>query len=634
MNCYQLFKATALSLLLLCMSGCDRASEVSSADNAPAAEAQSPGKVSDSTVEEGSYSPPVRNPTPQLYWGDTHLHTQLSADAYLTGTRLTSEIAFQFARGKIVTADNGMRVKLRRPLDFLAIADHGTSLGIFPRLMDNDPALADWEVGKRWSAYLQAGNIEDLINEWAPSMNSVDPKFQNTPKVRASIWEHSVATADAHNEPGLFTAFAAYEWTSAPDGNNLHRVVLYKDGAEKVTQTLPFTAQDSPDPEQLWSFFEDYERLTGGEVLAIPHNSNVSNGRMFSPQRENGSPLDKQYVAHRARWEPVLEVTQVKGDSETHPYLSPDDPFADFETWDEGNIAMSALKEPWMLQYDYARSALKDGLAYEAALGVNPFKFGMIGSTDSHTGLSTSAENNFFGKFLESEPKPDRITEKMAGVLQESWQLGAAGLAAVWAEENTREALFAAIKRREVYATTGPRIEVRFFAGWAFNPQDLQSPDLSVVGYHKGVPMGADLASAPVGQSPSFLLAASKDPGGANLDRIQVIKGWLDSAGKTQEKVYDVALSGGRKADQSVGTSVRLEDATYTNSIGVSEFAEVWVDPDFDPELRAFYYVRVLEIPTPRWTTYDAHRFKVALEENVRTVVQDRAYTSAIWYTP
>jgi hypothetical protein len=273
-------------------------------------------------------------------------------------------------------------------------------------------------------------------------------------------------------------------------------------------------------------------------------------------------------------------------------------------------------------------------LAYEAALGVNPFKFGMIGSTDSHTGLSTSAENNFFGKFLESEPKPDRITEKMAGVLQESWQLGAAGLAAVWAEENTREALFAAIKRREVYATTGPRIEVRFFAGWAFNPQDLQSPDLSVVGYHKGVPMGADLASAPVGQSPSFLLAASKDPDGANLDRIQVIKGWVDSAGKTQEKVYDVALSGGRKADQSVGTSVRLEDASYTNSIGVSEFAEVWVDPDFDPELRAFYYVRVLEIPTPRWTTYDAHRFKVALEENVRTVVQDRAYTSAIWYTP
>tara|TARA_B100000767_G_scaffold29821_1_gene25791 strand:- start:1684 stop:2547 length:864 start_codon:yes stop_codon:yes gene_type:complete len=287
-----------------------------------------------------------------------------------------------------------------------------------------------------------------------------------------------------------------------------------------------------------------------------------------------------------------------------------------------------------MLQYEYARSALKNGMAYEAALGVNPFKFGMIGSTDSHTGLSTSDENNFFGKFLESEPKPDRVTEKMAGVLQESWQLGAAGLAAVWAEENTREALFSAIKRREVYATTGPRIEVRFFAGWAFTKKDLQSPDLSVIGYRKGVPMGDDLTTAPDNESPSFLLAASKDPYGANLDRIQVIKGWVDSAGKTHEKVYDVALSGGRTADQSVGSSVTLEDATYTNSIGVSQFAEVWVDPDFDPTLRAFYYVRVLEIPTPRWTTYDALRFNVTLAAKIRTVVQDRAYTSAIWYTP
>lgn len=476
--------------------------------------------------------------------------------------------------------------------------------------------------------------MTDLMNEWPPSMNSDDPKFQNTDKTRATIWEQSVAYAEAHNEPGLFTAFAAYEWTSAPEGDNLHRVVLYKDGADKVTQALPFTSQDSPDPEKLWSFFEDYERLSGGEVLAIPHNSNVSNGRMFSPQRENGSRLDKQYATYRARWEPVIEVTQVKGDSETHPYLSPDDPFADFETWDEGNIAMTKKKESWMLRHDYARSALKDGLVYEETLGVNPFKFGMIGSTDSHTGLSTSAENNFFGKFVKSEPNPDRISQKMAGVLQESWQLGASGLAAVWAEENTRAGLFSAIKRREVYATTGPRIEVRFFAGWAFNQEDLDTPDLSVVGYHKGVPMGSDLATAPDGQSPSFLMAASKDPYGANLDRIQVIKGWVDQTGKTQEKVYDVALSGDRTADQAVGSTVNLADASYTNAIGVSQFAEVWVDPDFDPKLRAFYYVRVLEIPTPRWTAYDSYRFNISLDEKIRTVVQDRAYTSAIWYTP
>jgi len=630
MNCYPPLKATALALSLFWITGSSTASEGAPTDRIPQAEAQTPDTASHMTLDVSNYSPPVHNPTPQLYWGDTHLHTQLSADAYLTGTRLTSDVAFQFARGKIVTADNGMRVKLRRPLDFLAIADHGNSLGIFPRLMANDPVLADWEVGKRWKKYMQQGNIAAII----PDLGSSDPALQNTPKVRESIWEDAVATADAHNKPGLFTAFAAYEWTSTPAGNNLHRVVLFKDGADKVTQALPFTAQDSPEVEQLWSYFEDYEQLTGGEVLAIPHNGNISNGLMFSALRDNGSPLDKQYVTRRARWEPVFEVTQVKGDSETHPYLSPDDPFADFETWDEGNISMTTLKKPWMLQYEYARSALKNGMAYEAALGVNPFKFGMIGSTDSHTGLSTSDENNFFGKFLESEPKPDRVTEKMAGVLQESWQLGAAGLAAVWAEENTREALFSAIKRREVYATTGPRIEVRFFAGWAFTKKDLQSPDLSVIGYRKGVPMGDDLTTAPDNESPSFLLAASKDPYGANLDRIQVIKGWVDSAGKTHEKVYDVALSGGRTADQSVGSSVTLEDATYTNSIGVSQFAEVWVDPDFDPTLRAFYYVRVLEIPTPRWTTYDALRFNVTLAAKIRTVVQDRAYTSAIWYTP
>lgn len=597
--------------------------------------------ASDKEREREAYSPQVREPVTNLYWGDTHLHTNLSADAYITGTRQTTpEDAYRFARGHTVSVDGSMPVRLRRPLDFLVITDHAEYLGIYRRLAAGDEALKGWEVGQRWAELLEQGDTNTLGEAFANAIQSDDPQYQVDDSVRADIWQGVAERADHYNEPGLFTAFIGYEWTSMVSGDNLHRVVLYRDDASKATQTLPFSAQHSLDPEDLWVALQEYEDKSGGQIMAIAHNGNVSNGRMFAPVTESGDPLDSAYASMRSRWEPIYEVTQVKGDGETHPYLSPDDEFADFETWDEGNITLTAEKEEHMLQYEYARSALREGLRHEEELGVNPFKFGMIGSTDSHTAVSTVDEDNFFGKFVESQPNPDRATNKMAGLLQESWQLGSAGLAAVWAEENTREALFDAMQRREVYATTGPRIKLRFFGGWEFEKDHLVRPDYERVGYRKGVPMGGDLTRPSSKKAPNFMIVTAKDPDGANLDRVQVVKGWLDADGETHEKVYDVALSDGRKVSrrtgkaQAVGSTVDEGKATYTNAIGESGFAVVWQDPDFDADQRAFYYVRVLEIPTPRWTAYDAKYFDIEMPEDAPMSLQNRAYSSPIWYTP
>jgi hypothetical protein len=590
--------------------------------------------------EKRLYSTPVRENITSLYWGDLHLHSRFSADAYIMQTRLTSDEAFRFARGETVQADNGMPVKLRRPLDFLAVTDHSEYLGVFSQLAADDPRLKGWEMGEQWQKLMNEGRTTELAKAFSNAIQTDEPKYQTPVSVRRTLWSEAAAVADNYNEPGLFTAFVGYEWTAMITGDNLHRVVLYKDGAEKASQVLPFSAQQSTDPEDLWDALAAYEKETGGEVIAIAHNGNVSNGRMFSPNRENGLPVDAAYAIKRARWEPIYETTQIKGDGETHPYLSPDDKFADFETWDEGNIALTQNKKPDMLQYEYTRSALKEGLRHEANFGTNPFKFGLIGSTDSHTGLSTTNENNFFGKFAHDEPAPGRTEKRMAAQLQEIWKLVSSGLAAVWAEENTRESLFDAIKRREVYATTGSRIRLRFFGGWQFEDADVFRSDFASVGYNKGVPMGGDLVRGKDLQSPSFMVAASRDPDGANLDRIQIVKGWLDTAGKTQEQVFDVALSNGRKADLSkgdvvaVGNTVDVHGARYSNSIGEAELVTVWVDPDFDPELRAFYYVRVIEIPTPRWTAYDAKYFGETIDPRAGMMVQDRAYSSPIWYTP
>ncbi|MAG32034.1 MAG: hypothetical protein CL908_14220 [Deltaproteobacteria bacterium] len=595
-----------------------------------------------------SYSPVVREDIPaNVYWGDTHLHTRLSVDANGSGNkRLGPDEAFRFARGEDVTAHNGMRVRLRRPLDFLVIADHAEYLGLLPGLEVADPILLETEFGRRWYEMSQAdpgtGQLshmskEIIVDSFVPAQGRIE-----SDEFERSVWKRVVANADRHNDAGRFTAFIGYEWTSMIEADNLHRVVIFKDGAGKADRVLPFSAFDSPDPEALWAFMADYERHTGGEILAIPHNANGSNGLMFAPRDFRGRPLTREYVQTRARWEPLYEVTQIKGDAEAHPLLSPTDEFADYETWDRGNLLQTKPKEDWMLQYEYARPALKLGLELEQRLGTNPFKFGLIGSTDAHTGLATAAEDNYWGKVTTKEPAPDRWMGKFfegAVAPMYSWELAASGLAAVWANENSREALFQAMRRKETYATTGPRMLVRFFGGWDYEPGDALRSDLATVGYRKGVPMGGDLTQAPKGSAPTFLIRAVRDPDSANLDRVQMIKGWRSESGELEERVYDVALSGGREVGRDgrappVGSTVEIEKASYANSIGAPELATVWRDPAFDPAERAFYYVRVIEIPTPRWTAYDAAFFGIEMGDEVPMVTQERAYTSPIWYTP
>ncbi|MFO1376884.1 MAG: DUF3604 domain-containing protein [Steroidobacteraceae bacterium] len=603
------------------------------------------GAVSDAAAraQAREYSPPVRDAgMTNLYWGDTHLHTSNSIDAFDMGDRSISPVeAFRFARGEQLVSQTGVNVKLRRPLDFLVVADHAEYIGGFALAASGDAELLATPIGQQWARIIADGRNGDLLKTMTGGLQKQDSGLQNIPEpIRQRIWSTVAATADRFNEPGRFTAFSGYEWSSTPNSQNLHRIVMFRDSASTVSRTLPFSAMDSTDPEALWAYLESYERTTGGEVIAFAHNGNVSNGAMFAPVRRNGEALTAAYAATRARWEPVYEATQTKGDGETHPSLSPTDEFADFERWDKGDIVMSRPKEPWMLRYEYARSALREGLAHEAKLGVNPFKFGLIGSTDSHNGLSTTAEDNFFGKFPHDEPSPGRTGKKTDVVARQAWQLGASGLAAVWAPENTREAIFAAFKRREVYGTTGSRIKLRFFGGWDYGAEDVLRPDYAQIGYRKGVPMGGELMNAPKGGAPRFMVVAAKDPDEANLDRVQVIKGWLDAKGETHEKIYDVVLSDGRKVDPktgkapAVGSTVDVKNATYTNAIGDPELATVWTDPDFDATQRAFYYVRVIEIPKPRWTAYDAKFFNVSLPANIPMTVQDRAYSSPIWYEP
>jgi Protein of unknown function (DUF3604) len=595
-------------------------------------------------AENGSYSPVVRDSgATNLYWGDTHLHTRNSADAFTAHNEgIERDDAFRFAMGLPIRATNGMVVKLRRPLDFLAITDHAEYMGVFARLKaGSDSSLLDWPLGKRWAALLAAkGQSVALGNEFANAIQSSDPALRTPAPIRQTLWDEVWQTADRYNAPGRFSAFSGYEWTSMINGDNLHRIVMFRDDGAKTRFGVPFSAQDSTNPEDLWAALDAYEKQSGGEVLAIAHNGNVSNGRMFAPQTLSGQPLSADYARRRSRWEPVYEMSQVKGTGETHPSLSPSDEFANFEIWDKGNITLTAPKQGWMLRYEYARSGLLEGLRHQGQIGVNPFKFGMIGASDSHTGYSAVAEHDFWGKFPESEPQADRVSAKMAGQLQQSWELGASGLAAVWAPENTREALFAAFKRREVYGTTGSRIMLRFFGSFGFAPGDVDRPNYAQIGYRKGVPMGGDLTRSAQGKAPAFMVVAAKDPDEANLDRIQIVKGWVDAAGNSHEKIFEVALSDGRRVNRRtgkappVGSTVNLKDATYTNSIGDPELSVQWTDPDFDPHLRAFYYVRVLEIPKPRWTAYDAVFFRKVMAAGIPMTVQDRAYSSPIWYNP
>jgi len=563
------------------------------------------------------------------------------------GNTLGPEESFRFARGEEVTASNGMKAKLIRPLDFLVVSDHAAYLG-FTKLMANaDPRLMATKGGREMVEGYKAGGEEAwlLVVSMMKDFDIGKPRLEDR-DLSQSVWESVVDIASKYNQPGFFTAFNGYEWTSAPTGNNLHRNVIFRDGPDRVKQILPFSAFDSPEPEPLWDFMAGYEEKTGGQVLAIPHNPNISNGVMFAETMSNGKRLNREYAEMRARWEPLLEVTQAKGDSEAHPFLSGEDEFADFETWDFGNAGSPTTpKEEKMLQFEYARSVLMWGLKHEQKLGVNPFKFGMVGGTDNHVSLSTTREENFFGKLPALLPGPERTKEAMVMKADgtpavESWETSASGLTGVWARENTRASLFDAMARQEVYATTGTRITVRVFAGWDFEPEEVQRPDFAEQGYQRGVPMGGDLRTAPEGRAPTIMVRAVRDPDGANLDRVQVIKGWLDLKGEMQERIYDVAVSDGRVIDEDgrcteeVGSTVDVEKASYSNTIGDALLMAHWQDPNFDSKERAFYYVRVIEIPTPRWTAYDAARFGIEMPDHFPMTVQDRAYTSPIWYTP
>jgi hypothetical protein len=598
------------------------------------------------------YSPYVDQHFPQrVLWGDAHHHSSLSVDSGLIGNTNDPETSFRLARGEEVTSNSGLRVKLIRPLDFLVVTDHAEYLGIAKLLNEADPALLATDVGKEWYAQMN-GSPQDAwqaVVGMQKDFTSGVPRFDD-PKVKRSVWDYVVDIASNYNQPGTFTALNGYEWStvssgrdgSGPPGANLHRVVIFRDGPDRVKQILPFSAFDSGDPEKLWEFMAAYEEKTGGQVLAIPHNGNISNGQMYA-EVIKGSEMTADYAKRRARWEPLFEVTQEKGDGETHPFLSPDDEFADFGTWDFGDSFGNA-KEDWMLQYEYARSTLKNGIRLEAKLRFNPFKYGMIGSTDNHVSMTTTREENYFGKLPSEDPKPDRYkgvfvkNAKTGEVLVYDWQLVASGLVAVWARENTREEIFDAMARKEVYASTGTRLIVRVFGGWDFQPDEVQRSDFAAQGYARGVPMGGDLTSAPEGKAPTLMIRALRDPDGANLDRIQIVKGWLNADGSTEERIYDVACSDNRsienRCNEAVGSTVDVADASYTNSIGEAMFMAHWEDPDFDPSQSAFYYVRVIEIPTPRWTAYDAKRFGITMPPEVPMTVQDRAYTSPIWYTP
>jgi hypothetical protein len=641
------FKATAAAGMLaaapLLLSG------TALAQFTPAEESLSnlyPGKA---------YSPYAQRSFPsRVFWGDTHLHTGLSMDAGLFGARLGLDDAYRFARGEEVMASSGQPAKLSRPLDWLVIADHSDGMGFFNDLAAGKPDVIAFEQASGWYEGLRKGGDAsaaaalDLITTF--SQGQIDPEMmaEYSPggKTYKSIWEDVVDAAERFNDPGRFTTLIGFEWTSLVNGANLHRNVIFRDGADKAGRVVPYTTQapvGSTDPLDLYAWLENYETTTGGTALALAHNGNLSNGIMFPVDAQyTGKAIDADYVRLRAKWEPMYEITQIKGDGEAHPFLSPDDAFADYETWDVGNLDLSEAKTQDMLQYEYAREALKNGLLLEQRHGANPYKFGVVGSTDSHTALAAVEEENFFGKATNAEPKPDRMGHAFAKTEKGEFRgdmLVASGYAAVWAEENTRAAIFDAMERKEVYATTGPRMMVRFFGGWDYTADDLDSRQPAFRGYEKGVPMGGDLRPEQGKSAPTFMVYALRDPIGANLDRVQIVKGWLDKDGETHEKVYDVAWSAGREPDANgalppVGNTVDVKNANWTNTIGASELGTVWTDPDFDPDQSAFYYARVLEIPTPRWVVYDAFRFGVPIPEEAETIHQERAYTSPIWYKP
>ena len=585
-------------------------------------------------------SPPAvaSNPDRDAYFGAVHVHTSLSFDAFTNGTRTTPEDAYRWARGEEITSSgHGAPMRIQTPLDFYMVADHAEMLGVFRQMQNPDSAVSKLPIAERVlsddpNIAMQA--FAEILRD--KSEGRADPALED-PAISRSTWQDMVAAADDYYEPGKFTTFAGFEWTSNPDKRNLHRVVVFRDTA--VLPEIPLSTNDSEDPEALWRWM-DAQRSRGSTLLAIPHNGNASDGRMFEMTRFSGEPIDAGWVAERAKNEPLYEISQIKGTSETHPDLSPNDEFAGFEQWD---YTLSAdFERPTHRKGSFARQALLDGLSLESGGLGNPFKFGFIGDTDTHNAAASNEEFNYTGKFAHenvSKFRLDGAEGQPEGQIQQIREFSSGGLAGVWAEANTREAIYDAMLRREAFGTSGTMIRVRMFAGFGLSADDLGAPDFVQRGYRGGVPMGGDLGSAPEGGAPTFLVTALKDPKSGNLDRIQIIKGWLDADGRQHEKIYDIAWSGERKPGPDgrlppVGNTVDLATAKYSNTIGAPELSVAWTDPDFDPSQRAFYYARVLEIPTPRWSTIDAVNLGRPLLESLPPTIQERAWTSPIWYTP
>ena len=601
-------------------------------------------------AKKPDYSPyPGQKIPTRVYWGVAHVHTGFSFDSGMFGVTTTPDDLFRVARGGEVVLDNGQTFKQDRPLDWVAITDHAEYMGISDQIRAGSPELLANPQGKRWYEMSQTSPQEGVkaAIEAVVSMQSGKPVFDAS-KLTVAAWAHAIESAEKWNEPGVFTTLHGFEWTCAPGGNNLHRTVVFRDGADRVKQVVPYSTFDSQDPADLWKYMDAYAKKTGGQVLAIPHNGNLSNGQMYSAETFDGKPMDRAYAEARASHEPLLEATQIKGDSETHPYLSPNDEFANFERWWSADFSKMQPAENSVLHNNYIRSALKQGLELDAKLGANPYKAGLIGGNDAHIGVVTTREDNFFGEFANGLPSPDRWKTPLVmlhndpkqGPFISVWGEQAAGLGGVWATENTREGIWDALERKEVYATTGDRPIVRVFAGWDFAPTDVDRHDFAENGYAHGVPMGGDLSSAPGSKAPVFMVQAMRDPDGPNLDRIQIIKGWLGKDGKSQERIFDIAVSGGRKigpdgrCKTSVGSTVDVPNATYTNTIGAATLSAYWKDPTFNASERAFYYVRLIQIPSPRWTAYDQKRYGIKMPDNVPMTVTDRAYTSPIWYSP
>jgi len=599
-----------------------------------------------------------------LYWGDTHLHTSYSFDAFLNKNQSADpDTAYRWAKGMpVIHPYTQARVQINQPLDFLVVSDHAEGMGVIRAITNETEEYGDEGFLKsivRWFTVRFIRFVYDdgegdgmsLFNEVLPEKaqnpgtdpvkdpsNKLYDSLGNMLPTEVTAWGEIVDAAERHNQPGKFTAIMGWEWSSIPTGANLHRVVMSPDGGDKAKQYIPFGSDQSQYPEDLWAWLDKTSKQTGSEFIAIPHNSNVSKGYMFPEVTLKGQPITVNYAQTRMMWEPVVEITQIKGDSETHSSLSPEDEFADFENY--GFYLQKTPEEPNYTQGDFVRSGLKRGLEIEKKIGINPYKFGVIGSTDSHTGLSTAEEDNFWGKFAHDSTPNTKRKGIIGGTKASGWSMSAAGLAAVWSEENTRQGIYSAFKRREVYATTGPRIQVRMFGGWGFDEKALESESLAEYGYQQGVPMGGDLSGITNKDAKiQFLIRATKDPMGANLDRVQVVKGWLDESGVAQEKVFNVVWSDNRQLDNngklaSVGDTVNREDASYENSIGSTELSTIWKDPEFNKTQRAFYYVRVLQIPTARHSLYDAIALQIEAPNEGPDVIQERAYTSAIWYTP